>query len=293
MRTRLFSLLSLFSVVAGGLAASTAACSSADTDPLAGRATTGATVAESPQPAPTTTASPPRGFAPPPPAAPLDEPGPAPAGCGEVTKDQDGFFTRTTAKSPYVGYVPKSYTGQPTMLVVGMHGCGDNAQNFAGWGVNPYDSRETQAWIGIAIGGRDGDCWDTSHDADKVLAAIADVSTCFYVHKQKVVLAGYSSGGILAYEIGLSRAASFAGIVIENSGLGSTQPSQAAWKINVAHIAHSSDQEFPIAGVHSDWAKLEAAGIPLQKSEVAGAHDGTTDDWAGYLLPKIGAWKAP
>jgi predicted esterase len=292
MRTRLFSLLSLFSVVASGLAATTAACSSPDSDPLAGHVPV-TTVAESPQPAPTTTASAPRGFAPPPAAAPVDDPGPAPAGCGEIAKDQDGFFTRTTAKSPYVGFVPKSYAGQPTMLVVGMHGCGDNAQNFAGWGVNPYDSRETQAWIGISIGGRDGECWDTSHDADKVLAAIADVSTCFYVHKQKVVLAGYSSGGILAYEIGLSKAASFAGIVIENSGLGSTQPSQASWKINVAHIAHESDQEFPIAGVHSDWAKLEAAGIPLQKSEVAGAHDGTTDDWAGYLLPKIGAWKAP
>jgi hypothetical protein len=39
--------------------------------------------------------------------------------------------------------------------------------------------------------------------------------------------------------------------------------------------------------------KLEAAGIPLQKSEVEGTHDGTSDDWADYLLPKIGAWKAP
>jgi hypothetical protein len=140
MRTRLFSLLSLFSVVASGLAATTAACSSPDSDPLAGHVPV-TTVAESPQPAPTTTASAPRGFAPPPAAAPVDDPGPAPAGCGEIAKDQDGFFTRTTAKSPYVGFVPKSYAGQPTMLVVGMHGCGDNAQNFAGWGVNPYDSR--------------------------------------------------------------------------------------------------------------------------------------------------------
>jgi len=291
MRTRLFAFSSFCFLAAAGIASTSAGCSSSDADPLAGRVPS-ANIAESPQPAPTTTAAPPRGLAPPP-AAPIDDPGPAPAGCGAIAKDQDGFFTRTTAKSSYVGFVPKSYAGQPTMLVVGMHGCGDNALNFAGWGVNPYDSRATQAWIGISIGGRDGDCWDTSHDAEKVLAAIADVSTCFYVHKQKVVLAGYSSGGILAYELGLTQAASFAGILIEDSGLGSTQPSRASWKINVAHITHTNDETFPLAGVHADWGKLEAAGIPLQKSEVDGTHDGTTDDWADFLLPKIGAWKAP
>lgn len=287
MRTRLVafcSLLLLSSAVALG------GCSSSEREPLAANVPS-ANVAESPQPAPS--AAPPAHGVAPPPAAPVDDPGPAPAGCGTVAKDQDGFFTRTTAKTTYSGFVPRSYDGKPTMLVVGMHGCGDNALNFAGWGVNPYKSRETQAWIGISIGGRDGDCWDTSHDGEMVLAAIADVSTCFYVHKQKVVLAGYSSGGILAYELGLSQARSFAGILIESSGLGATQPSAAKWKINVAHIAHEDDEEFPLAGVHADWAKLEAAGIPLHKSEVGGAHDGTTDDWGDYLLPKIGAWKAP
>ncbi len=284
MRTRLvpyFALLPLFSL----------GCSSSDGDPLAGSVPS-STVAESTQPTPPPMATAPAHVAPPA-AAPVDDPGPPPAGCGTIAKDGDGFFTRTTAETTYSGFVPKSYAGKPTMLVVGMHGCGDNALNFAGWGVNPWKSRDTQSWIGISIGGRDGDCWDTSHDAAKVLAAIADVSTCFYVHKQKVVLAGYSSGGILAYQIGLGQASSFAGILIENSGLEGTKPSGASWKINVAHIAHKDDQEFPLAGVHADWAKLEAAGIPLQKSEVDGAHDGTTDDWGDYLLPKIGAWKAP
>ena len=168
MRIRLLSSLLV------GLVATLAAagCSSSDSDPPAGRVPS-ATIAESPQPAPTDTSPPSRGFAPP--AAPADDPGPAPAGCGSITKDQDGFFTRTTAKSDYVGFVPKSYAGKPTTLVVGMHGCGDNAQNFATWGVNPYKSRGTQGWIGISIGGRDGSCWDTSNDADKVLSAIADV----------------------------------------------------------------------------------------------------------------------
>jgi predicted esterase len=226
-------------------------------------------------------------------ATSVDDPGPAPAGCDGITKDDDGFFTRTTAKSDYVGFVPKGYAGKPTTLVVGLHGCGDDAMNFATWAVNPWDTRGKQTHIGISVGGKDGSCWDTNKDSDKVLAAIDDVSKCFYVHKQKVVLAGYSSGGMLAYKIGLSQSARFAGIIIENSGLGSAQPSAAKWKINVAHIAHKDDGDFPLSTVHSDWAKLEAAGIPLQKSEVDGEHDGNSDDWNTFLLPKIAGWKAP
>jgi len=174
-----------------------------------------------------------------------------------------------------------------------MHGCGDSAMNFATWAVNPYDSRQKQNHIGISIGGQDGNCWDTNKDAEKVLAAIADISTCFYVHQQKVVLAGYSSGGILAYKIGLAQSAKFAGILIENAGLGGAQPSGAAWKINVAHIAHKDDSAFPLAKTQAEWAKLEAAGIPLQKKEEEGDHNGSSDDWSGFLLPKIATWKAP
>src|SRR5689334_23351410 len=54
----------------------------------------------------------------PPPAVVTDDPGPAPTGCGAVAKDKNGYFTRTTAKSPYLAFVPKSYGGKPTTLVV-------------------------------------------------------------------------------------------------------------------------------------------------------------------------------
>lgn len=226
-------------------------------------------------------------------APPADGPGPAPAGCPAPTKDANGFFTRTTPKSDYVAFVPKSYAGQPTTLVVGLHGCGDTAMNFATWAIAPWKTRATQNHIGISIGGKDGKCWDANADAEKVTAAIADISTCYYVHQQKVVLAGYSSGGILAYRMGLSNAGKYAGILIENSGLGGANPASAAWKINVAHTANTGDTTFPLAKVKQDWAKLEAAGLPLQKRENAGTHEGSGDDWSDWLLPKIATWKAP
>jgi predicted esterase len=274
--TREIRSLSFFAAAAVGLVAG---CSS-ETDSTPAAPGPAPILAESPQPSPEPTPPP----AVTPAATPVDDPGPAPAGCAGITKDSDGFFTRTTAKSDYVGFVPKSYVGKPTTLVVGLHGCGDDAMNFATWAVNPWDTRGTQAHIGISIGGKDGSCWDTNKDSDKVLAAIDDIATCFYVHKQKVVLAGYSSGGMLAYKLGLSQSSRF---------LGGAQPSAATWKINVAHIAHRDDGDFPLSSVHGDWAKLEAAGIPLQKSEVDGEHDGNSDDWNTFLLPKIAAWKAP
>lgn len=286
MRT---SALSLLFLSIGCVSSSLVGCSSDDPGGSTVDPTPEPTVG-SPQPAPTGTSP---VVTPPTPKPNADDPGPAPPGCGTVTKDKNGFFTRTTAKSPYVGFVPKSYAGKPTTLVVGVHGCGDSAMSFAQWGVNPYATIATQSHIGISIGGRDGQCWDTRNDGDKVLAAIEDVSKCFYVHQKKVVLAGYSSGGILAYKLGLTQSAKFAGILIANSGLGSTPPSGAAWKINVAHIAHISDQEFPLGGVRADWAKLEAAGVPLAKTEVAGTHEGTSDDWSDFLIPKIATWKAP
>jgi predicted esterase len=231
-------------------------------------------------------------------AAPgVDAPGPAPAEeCG-LAKGQ--FFTRSSGQGSYVGFVPNGYAGQPTRLLVGLHGCGDNAWNFASWGVNPYDTRDAQDYIGIAIDGASGggSCWDTSDEA-KVLAAIDDVSRCLYVHQQKIVIAGFSSGGELAYGVGLRNASRFAGILIENATLSAAgDPAQligsAAWNINVAHRAHTQDGVFPIDTVHDDWALLRNAGFPISSSEVDGDHNGSSQDWTGWLLPQMATWQRP
>jgi len=233
------------------------------------------------------------------PADPLAGAGPKPTGTCTVTKDANGFFTRTTTKSSYVAYVPKSYDPtKPTRLVVGLHGCGDTALNFASWGINPQTTRASQDHIGISIGGKDGACWDLSTDGDKALAAIADVSKCFWVHQKKVVLAGFSSGGLLAYRLGLTQANRFAGILIQNSGLSgagdaNTLLTNAARRLPIAHRAHTSDTVFPLANVKADWTKIKAKGFPLATSEVPGTHDGSSADWATWLLPQSAPWIAP
>jgi dienelactone hydrolase len=225
--------------------------------------------------------------------------GPKPTTACSITKDGSGFFTRSSSESSYVAYVPSSYDGtKPMRMIVGLHGCGDSASNFAQWGVNPYDTRSSQDWIGISIGGEDGNCWNGSDDA-KVLAAVDDISQCFWVHQKKVVIAGFSSGGELSYRLGLGQASRFAGILIEDSGLYAANGNPdglltaASWKINIAHRAHTSDTVFPLGTVEADWAKTTAAGFPLTTSVVAGAHDGTSTDWWSWLIPQSATWIAP
>lgn len=226
--------------------------------------------------------------------------GPKPTNTCAISKDSAGFFTLTSSKSSYVAYVPASYDGtKPMRLIVGIHGCGDSAMNFATWGVNPYDTRATQQHIGISLGGKDGQCWSMGGDDDRVAAAVESISRCFWVHQKKVVVGGYSSGGQLAYRVGLQDASRYAGIIIEDSGLyasgtpSTTLLTNAAWKVNIAHLTHTSDTTFPLAQVKADWAATKAAGFPLLTSETAGTHDGTSDDWANWLIPQSASWLAP
>lgn len=234
----------------------------------------------------------------PPTAAPADDPGPAPTKACGIPKGE--LTVRQSGKGSYVVYVPQSYKGAPTRLLVGLHGCGDSAWNFAEWAVNPYATRDGQDHIGISIddasGG--GNCWNLGADAAKVLAAIDDVAKCVYVHQQKVVVGGFSSGGMLAYKLGMEESSRFAGILISNSALSSAGNrdaliAKASWSIPVAHRAGTYDSVFPITKVRSDWAALKAAGFPLETSEVPGGHDGTTEDWANWLIPKMQGWKRP
>jgi predicted esterase len=262
-------------------------------------------------PAPTNPAaaptSPPADPAPPPavvrPVTPSaqPDPGPPPPSTCSVQKDGEGFFVRTSAKSDYVAYVPASYSpSTPMRVVVGMHGCGDNAANFATWGVNPWAGRSAQQHIGISVGGETGNnkCWNIGGDDDKVMAAVDDLAKCYWLDRSKIVVAGFSSGGELGYRVGLMKSSEFAGILIENSALyaaGSTPTNLlagATWKIPIAHRAHTNDSVFALAKVKADWQTIRDASFPLLTSEVAGTHDGNSEDWM-WLLQQSASWVRP
>lgn len=205
--------------------------------------------------------------------------------------------------------VPPSYDASnqtPETLLVWMHGCGGEAEGDA-YEISPGDDR---SYIAISIGGREDGCWDPDADVPKVLSAVADVKTHFNIDPRRVIIAGYSSGGDLAYRTIFYNADLFAGILAENTSpfrdTGSTASQSlaaATWKFNDVHLAHLQDDTYPIAGVHDEITQMQNAGFPVTLIEQPGDHyddddnvnnTGTDNDLRHYLLPHINdGWLSP
>jgi predicted esterase len=240
--------------------------------------------------------------APPAPVAPPTTGSSVPAAPVPFTADQ------SFALGAYWIDVPSAYDAThatPTQLLVWLHGCGGEGRydidNVAPAPADPY--------IAIAVGGREGGCWDVEADQAKVLAAIADVETHFNIDKRRIVLAGYSSGGDLSYRTAFYNATTFAGILVANTSpfrdtgsSASASIAAAAWKFPVVQLAHTGDDTYPIATVRSETATLSNAGFPVTLVERPGTHyddaepgtPGTDADIRTYLLPHLrDGWTSP
>lgn len=202
-----------------------------------------------------------------------------------TTYDANGFFTLETAQSKYYGYKPTTYNdATPISLFVWMHGCWGQAYGDL-WKIAPVSTRESQSYIAISLGGRDyvpgenDGCWKVGQDGPKLLAAVEDVQRYFNVNLHKIYVGGYSSGGNMAYRHGFENAALFAGILVENSDpsrdTGSTEAAllaAASWRINIAHVLHTDDSDYPPATVKDSFAQLIAHGFPAKLIERPGHH---------------------
>jgi hypothetical protein len=266
------------------------------------------------------------------------QPGPAQLPSDRITISPD---TPTLVHDSFAGatgsyYVttPPSYddTGlTPMRLLVWMHGCGGEAEgdsyemiasNELNAGGETQDD-ENRDFIVISVGGTDDGCWNPDTDVVKVLMAIADVTTHFNIDRRHIFIAGYSSGGDLAYRTIFYNADEFAGILAVNThpfrDTGSTEAQStaaAAWKFNIAQVAHSQDTEYhPDActdclegaddpGVSPAMSDLMSAGYNVQYVIKPGTHSdeddfakhtGTDYDFRQYVLPFIDnpAWESP
>jgi len=193
--------------------------------------------------------------------------------------------------------VPSAYdrTHQtPTQLLLWMHGCGGEAEGDTATVGPPPDGR----YIALSLGGRDGGCWDVNADPAAVLAAVAAIKTHFNIDPRRVVLGGYSSGGDLAYRTAFYNSAKFAGVLAENTspfrdtGSSALQSLAAAsTKFPVVHLAHTSDEAYPIPGVKSEIDAMKNAGFPVTFIERAGTHydeyDAGTDSGTDRDLQKL------
>jgi predicted esterase len=236
----------------------------------------------------------------------------APGPSSTVPPDPVPFMTDTplTLQTPQSNYwvdVPSTYDASnhtPMELLVWLHGCGGDAAGDV-YTVSPPGARP---YVSIAVGGREGDCWDPNTDQVKVLSAISDVETHFNVDRHKVVLGGYSSGGDLSYRLAFYHSLQFAGVLAENTspfrdtGSSASQSLAAAqWKFHVVHLAHTEDAVYPLPGVEAEIQAMTDAGFPVQLIERPGTHyddstatTGTDHDLQTLLLPHLSdGWRSP
>lgn len=214
------------------------------------------------------------------------------------------IFTTSSGTTNWV-YIPNSYDSThktPMPLFVWLHGCGGRGQYDIDM-VSPGGT--TQTWISLAVGGREGSCWSTLEiDGPKVLAAINDIKSHFNVDSRRVVLGGYSSGGDIGYALAFQKADLFSGVIFENTGPSSealTLAPKAVWKLNIAHIAHTSDTTYPISSIRTKMTTLKNLGFPVVLTERPGTHwdndganFGTKYDLVNIGLPYLKkGWASP
>jgi predicted esterase len=216
-------------------------------------------------------------------------PGPGPTNAFAPTIPSSGFFRVAHGEHSYWMRLPNGYdlaAPAPAPMVVALHGCGDTAENFAQWAAAPSALRKEQSYIAVSMDlGRNGQCWNEIADADRVMRAISDVRAHVYGDARSIHIAGFSSGGVLAYRLGLTHAAMFASVIIEHASANGLETliNQAARRVPVVVNAGKNDGVFPIDSVRAQAQTLRSAGFPVALTEHEGGHDGSSEHFVALI----------
>jgi predicted esterase len=220
--------------------------------------------------------------------------------------DAAGFYTRGywAVVPPSDSYDPSNQT--PATLVVWMHGCYGSAEADSYALTSQFNG--DRPYILISLNGPESEsdsgrqCWDAGDqtDVNQVLTDITNAETHFNIDRRRVIIAGYSSGGDLAWLTMFTHAKTFAGILAANtnpvrdnafggSGI-QTAITGAAWKFNGIQLSHAQDDTYhvdacgsagepgcdsgtdPDVGVRPQVNALSAAGFNVTLTVKNGHH---------------------
>ena len=129
-------------------------------------------------------------------------------------KFQDGSFTCAAGTRTYKLYVPKSLPLHGGGLIVMLHGCTQNAVDFAaGTGMNEIAEAEGMivVYLNQAMQANSSGCWNWFNPRDQIhgqgepsiIAGITEeLISAYHVKPNQVFIAGLSSGGAMAVILG-------------------------------------------------------------------------------------------
>jgi poly(hydroxyalkanoate) depolymerase family esterase len=180
----------------------------------------------------------------------------------------DGSFTNEAGTRNYKLYVPSTYTGQPSPLLVMLHGCTQNPDDFAlGTGMNAL-AEENNCLVVYPAQSQQANahrCWNWFNAIDQkrdqgepsIIAGLTrDLMARYVVDPGQVYVAGLSAGGAMSAIMGTLYPELYAAVGV-HSGL----PFAAAHDLPTAMAAMKGDfrrpkggkvRELPIIVFHGD-----------------------------------------
>lgn len=197
---------------------------------------------------------------------------PTPAATDHATRFIDGSHTNAAGTRHYKLYIPGAYRGQALPLVVMLHGCSQNPDDFAAGTRMNAVAEETPCLVvypaqtAAANGAR---CWNWYSALDQkrdqgepsIIAGITrDIIETYHSDPRQVYIAGLSAGGAMAVIMGSTYPELYAAVGV-HSGLpfaaARNLPSAlAAMKIALRPASIRATQtEFPVIVFHGDRDK--------------------------------------
>ncbi|UGQ46313.1 extracellular catalytic domain type 1 short-chain-length polyhydroxyalkanoate depolymerase [Massilia endophytica] len=162
--------------------------------------------------------------------ATIEPPAPSPSGMPPGARFVDGRFGNRAGSRRYKLYIPSTWRGQPMPLLVMLHGCTQDPEDFAAGTQMNAVAEERECFVVYPAQSQQANnsrCWNWFNAMDQergqgepsIIAGIArQVMRRFPVQRGQVFVAGLSAGGAMAVVVGTLYPDLFAAVGV-HSGL--------------------------------------------------------------------------